>query len=268
MKPLVPALTLALTALPAAAQTVVPGPPLPVPPVQRPAGSGFSTEGLTPQEIADQAAVMEAFVDGNKNGPSVLESHLVALRQVLDHAPARFPKWELRGEVGIVRADGEQFTALSLLAMLQAANEKRPAHVVHGFNTYPLAALLMASWCNSQKRFDEAVRWSDIGLAMQEDEEQLRAQKGQALNQLHRPAEALAVYDQALKDGRISTPVKALLLRGKGFALIDLHRLDDAEQAYNDSLKLAPNNQTALNDLKFIAQQRAKIAASTPPPPN
>jgi Flp pilus assembly protein TadD len=150
--------------------------------------------------------------------------------------------------------------------MLQAANEKHPAHVVREFNTYPMAALMMASWCNEQKRPEEAIRWADIGLAMQEDEQQLRAEKGFALNQLRRPGEALATYELALKDSMLATPTKAILLRGKGFSLIELKRLDEAEAAYNESLKLVPNNPNAKNELTYIAQQRAKIAASTPPP--
>jgi len=264
MKLVLTALALTLAASPALAQT--PPAPLPIPPVR---AAGPATEGLTPQEIADQATVMAAMADGNKNGPGVLESHLVALRQVLDHAPAKFPRVELRGEVAIVRADGQQFTALSLLAMVQAANEKRPAHVVREFNTYPLAALMMASWCNEQKRPDEAIRWADIGLGMQDDEQQLRAEKGYALNQLRRPAEALATYDLALKDGMVANPTRAILLRGKGFSLIELRRLDEAEQAYNDSLKLAPGNRNAQSELQFIAQQRAKAqAAAAPPSPN
>lgn len=46
-------------------------------------------------------------------------------------------------------------------------------------------------------------------------------------------------------------------LRGMGFALIELGRLDDAERQFNASLKIEPNSPAALSELKYIAEQRA-----------
>jgi Flp pilus assembly protein TadD len=50
---------------------------------------------------------------------------------------------------------------------------------------------------------------------------------------------------------------RAVMLRGRGFALIELGRLDEAEKAYRDSLNSEPNNARALNELTYIGRLRA-----------
>lgn len=52
----------------------------------------------------------------------------------------------------------------------------------------------------------------------------------------------------------------ARALRGMGFNLIELGRLDDAERLMNQSLKLEPDSEAAKNELAYIAEQRAKAA--------
>lgn len=51
--------------------------------------------------------------------------------------------------------------------------------------------------------------------------------------------------------------VEPMALRGMGFMLIELNRLDEAEQALRDSLKLDPGNDVALNELAYIRELRA-----------
>jgi Flp pilus assembly protein TadD len=215
-----------------------------------------STEALTTQEIADQSVVLAAIQDFNKGRYPALEPHLPKLRAVMDHAPASFPRIEMRGEAAIVRADGQSFPALSLLAMVMAANEKHNAHVVPGVNIYPLASLMLASYANEQGKTDEALGWLDKGLALQPDCPDLMTEKGFALNKQRRPADALAMYEHGLAVAREGDPVRAFLLRGKGFALIELKRWDEAEQAYKDSQKIDPASPIAKSELTFIAQNR------------
>jgi len=56
---------------------------------------------------------------------------------------------------------------------------------------------------------------------------------------------------------------KAIALRGKGYVLIDMGKLGEAEKAYRDSLAIEPNAKVALDDLKYIAQQRAHPGRNT-----
>lgn len=52
--------------------------------------------------------------------------------------------------------------------------------------------------------------------------------------------------------------IEARALRGMGFCLIELGKLDEAEKMFTDSLKLAPGNPSALNEIGYIQELRAK----------
>jgi Flp pilus assembly protein TadD len=47
-------------------------------------------------------------------------------------------------------------------------------------------------------------------------------------------------------------------LRGQGYALVELHRLDDAAAAYKACLKLEPGEPKSLGELGYIDGLRAK----------
>ena len=51
---------------------------------------------------------------------------------------------------------------------------------------------------------------------------------------------------------------RARALRGQGFALIELDRLDDAESVFEKSLKFDPGSQMARNELNYIKTLRKK----------
>ncbi len=87
------------------------------------------------------------------------------------------------------------------------------------------------------------------------------AQRGYVLNRLGQPENSLAAYEKARS---LSTryqsqrPYLAAALRGMGFALIELHKLDEAEAAFNDSLRIEPDNEGTLSGLAYIRDLRAK----------
>jgi tetratricopeptide (TPR) repeat protein len=85
----------------------------------------------------------------------------------------------------------------------------------------------------------------------------LLGERDAALAALHRPADALADSDEGLRLPQLTDSHRARFLRGRGFALTELNRLDEAEAAYNDSLKIDPNNPIALRELQYIAGLRA-----------
>lgn len=64
-------------------------------------------------------------------------------------------------------------------------------------------------------------------------------------------AEISGVPDQ------VST-LKCVALRGQGYALVELHRLDDASKAYQGCLKLVPGEPKSLGELDYIKGLRAK----------
>lgn len=59
-----------------------------------------------------------------------------------------------------------------------------------------------------------------------------------------------------------SAYLKPLVLRGIGFALIELDRLDEAQLAFEASLEVEPSSELAKNELIYIEQVRARKAAS------
>ncbi len=83
---------------------------------------------------------------------------------------------------------------------------------------------------------------------------------GYVFNGLGKFEEALVVYQgaEALAVKYPSQrPYRAIALRGMGFSLIELNRLDEAERAFNQSLEIDPMNALALNELAYIKNLRS-----------
>lgn len=76
------------------------------------------------------------------------------------------------------------------------------------------------------------------------------------------PERALGLYRQAERDaGQIANRAtaahwRAVALRGQGYALGEMQRWDEATKAYQRSLKYAPDNAIAQNELRYIAEHR------------
>lgn len=73
--------------------------------------------------------------------------------------------------------------------------------------------------------------------------------------QMHQPREALANYRKAIDMARqyeSQRPVLPAAMRGAGFALIELNRLEEARQVFEESLRIDPGNKVALNELAYI----------------
>ena len=99
----------------------------------------------------------------------------------------------------------------------------------------------------------------DKGLAIQPDNADLITEKGSALQTLKKWPEMLALYNEALAHDwpLVTAEQKGRMLRGKGFALTELGRLDESEAVYRQSLVETPGNAVATNELKYIQQLRA-----------
>ena len=80
----------------------------------------------------------------------------------------------------------------------------------------------------------------------------------------HHLATALEIYTHAEEAARTFSPtdVKTVeltrALRGQGFILSDMNRLDEAESRYRATLKIDPNDEKAKHELKYIAEQRKR----------
>jgi tetratricopeptide (TPR) repeat protein len=83
---------------------------------------------------------------------------------------------------------------------------------------------------------------------------------GYVFNGLGKFEEALVVYQSAealAVKYPSQRPYRAIALRGMGFSLIELNRLDEAELAFKQSLEIDPTNAVALNELAYIKDLRS-----------
>ncbi len=171
---------------------------------------------------------------------------------------------EAGGQV-IVLADG---SAQALVAMTMATQKDSPwagRSVSAVADPYPFLALLLGSYYDEIDRPAEALRVLDEGLSLPSEtglfpgqmKPSLLTERGAALVALHDWPRALEAYEAGLALPNLRDANRAKLLRGRGMALTELGRLDDAEGAYDDSLKIEPSNPTALHELAYIARLRA-----------
>jgi tetratricopeptide (TPR) repeat protein len=178
--------------------------------------------------------------------------------EAMDKALAQAPQsTALAHDAGFVLTDGPADTLLGLMTAATAKDKKSVAAVA---NPYPHIGLYLGSYYDEIGRKDDALRVLDEGLAISQTSSTrpfLLIERGAALNGLHRPTDALADFEDALKIPDIDVHIRAAMMRGRGFALTELNRLDEAEAAYQDSLKAEPGNPRAENELRYIAKLRA-----------
>lgn len=211
---------------------------------------------LSRQERRDLDLAERAMRDVQARGFAGVDRHLPALRRALDGAPATYPQMEQRSkEEWIIRTDDIAET-MALVAMVQATAMKDGVYAVtvrQQANVYPLIALILGSEAVERQRLDEAVQTLDRGLALQPDDWTLLKEKASALQFAGRHDEALAMLDQALASESLRIVLNAgPLHRGRGFSLIEQGRLKEARAAYDEALKLDPDDAAAKGQLAYI----------------
>lgn len=223
------------------------------------------------QPLLDAAAELKsAKADIGRGHILALQPHVEALERML--AENFIPK-SVDG-IGVITVDGPIET-LIVAAALEKSHVK--AQVMD--SPYPQIGLYLGSYYNEAGKPEDALRVLDLGIK-QEGEGDL----GQTLPLLYNEKSiahaALKQWDKALADSddglKISTLGeldKARLMRRRGYALVELRKLDDAEAAYKESLQMEPNNPVALSELENIAKIRAGELGAAPrqflvrPPP-
>lgn len=214
------------------------------------------------QEARDREVVQKAML-GFSKGP--LDPGMVkALQQVIEHAPAAWPLVQKTPDGQTIVRLNSGSPADTLSALLNAAGAPEAGAgkgVAVTFNTYGVAALMLGSRAVGLGQPREALVWLERGLAFQPDNLMLVTEKGMALALQRRFAEALAFYDAQPPQDPLAEPVDpngmARLQRARGYCLIELGRLDEAEAAYKTSLELEPDHGGAKNELAYIRGARA-----------
>lgn len=100
---------------------------------------------------------------------------------------------------------------------------------------------------------EEALRYINQGLALDPTRPQMLCEKGEILKGLRLFDEAMSCYREvAGSSAWVPDSQRARAYRGLGFALIELRRLDEAESAFHESLKIEPDHEGARHELKYI----------------
>jgi tetratricopeptide (TPR) repeat protein len=132
-------------------------------------------------------------------------------------------------------------------------------------NAYPRAHYYMGFLCVKRKQFERAVQFLDKGMILEPTNPKFKFEKAQALLHSGRKAESLALYDEVNEIGPYVTAHDlAMARRGRGFVLIELGRLDEAEAAFKASLEIDPGNKVALHELAYIDHLRRDGAPKPP----
>jgi tetratricopeptide (TPR) repeat protein len=211
-----------------------------------------------PDEAEDQRLLGRIYTAFGAAGFPAIRAYLPRLREAMEHAPACYPQVEMRGQSIIVRStDQQEYLTLSILAAGVVAQGGGHVTVSQAPNAYAEISLMLGSYANENHNFDEAISWLDRGLALQPENQFLISEKATALSALSRKQEAYDLLRAALDNPMALTLDRARFQRMAGVILIDLDRLDEAEAALNESIRLQPNNPTARNELAYIARLRA-----------
>lgn len=182
--------------------------------------------GLTGEQIRkDAEAVNAAFSDFSEERYPGLARHAASLVQVLDHAPANQDE----------------------LAQCSAPWEK---------SVYPEAALMLGMLHVENGDNARADAVLARGLLLAPDEPLLVTEAAHAFVMAGKVEESRALCDRLIANPAVMGVDRGRLLRCRGFAYIELHRYDEAEADYRESLKHDPDNPVATAELEVIARAR------------
>ncbi|HVN00179.1 MAG TPA: tetratricopeptide repeat protein [Caulobacteraceae bacterium] len=245
-----------------AAAASVPGLPAVAPegPALANAGHGVQVRVQSSGD-ADADAVLAAVADIDKGGLLSVKDHEDALRSALANMPKPFVREQRIGDE--IRYRGDSLDDCLRYAVSSAPRRGSRSFVCLG-NPYPAAAFYLGSYYNEVGQPDRALEVLDLGRLAGPDSPVVASERDAALMALHRWDDALAGANQALAVADLASGDRARLLRNRGYALTELKRLDEAEQAYRDSLALEPDNALAHNELDYIA--KLKAGGPTAPP--
>ncbi|MCE9547426.1 MAG: tetratricopeptide repeat protein [Planctomycetia bacterium] len=124
-------------------------------------------------------------------------------------------------------------------------------------NAYPRAHYYLGFLCVKRKQFERAITFLDSGQSLEPTNPKFAFEKAQALVNSRRFKEALALYDRVTElTAHVTVRDLAIARRGRGFVLIEMNDLNNAEIAFKSSLEFEPENEIAMNELRYIQHLR------------
>ncbi len=124
-------------------------------------------------------------------------------------------------------------------------------------SAYPRAYYYLGAIGVAQKHYREALRYLETGRRLEPSNPAFLCEEALAHAGLGDHEKALSLYEQVPEVGlHVPEEIKAQALRGQGVQLVELGRLDAAEQVLNESLVYEPYNKCALDELAHVARLR------------
>lgn len=150
----------------------------------------------------------------------------------------------------------------SLLYLMQAAKDKKEAVVIGPAwcDAYYLKAYALVDLGRSA----EARATLEKAIAMSPKNAHYVVELATFYRNEKDWKEALARYDTAAQIAREFAPAESKTmelgeaLRGKGYVLVEMGRLDEAEAIYKECLTINPNDMTAAGELGYVQAKRKK----------
>jgi tetratricopeptide (TPR) repeat protein len=179
--------------------------------------------------------------------------------EVLDQVIARFERAHAGDRMRIYCA---RTPAEALMYMASAATGARAAPDADGAKVldpvYAYAYYYAAYASMELDHFDPASAYLAKALVLSPSNPQFLSEHGfqkqvsKDWNAMLADFTKAGAYSEFASPDDLRNEEKARALRGQGYALIELNRLDEAKQRFDASLGLEPGNQTALNELEYI----------------
>lgn len=216
------------------------------------------------QEQADQALAMSALDVMQTHDLDKLNALLPDLKTALGHAPDQPSQPERCGDTIRVYSD-DLSDVLAMSARLDGHEKELGATKVEQYDamSYPLLAFIVGWIAFENKDFASAHDAYAKGLLNDPNFNSLIMEDTLTLAALDRSPEALSQLDAYLaRNPDLPNEQMAGALRKRGYVLVELERWDEAEAAYRQSLKLAPDDETATGELEYIAQTRPSKPAN------
>jgi tetratricopeptide (TPR) repeat protein len=215
--------------------------------------------GSAERMARDTQALKAIDADAGQRGFAALKAHLPELEAMLAHAPKVLNKVERCGDKIVVHTNSPNESLLAM--MFYSVHAKDLPAGVNGasavYSPYPHAAFFIGAYYDEYSQWDRALPPMMRGLQGDPTDPVLTTEAALPLEQMHRPAEALALCDRTLQGNALmDAKDKARVQRCRGYALAELRRFDEAEAAYHASLDIDPGNRVALGELTHIADMR------------
>lgn len=186
-----------------------------------------------------------------------LKDAMTPLDEVIEHYESRYR----REDIAVYSAH-DQTDAL-LYAMITNLSGKPKETVVFG-PAWAKAYWMRGYIYGEMNQLDQEIAQLDKALALAPMDPQYNNELAYAYGQKRDFARAMELYDTAqshaelVSDPQMANHYKCVALRGKGYALVELNKLDEAESAYKACLALTPDEPKSVGELEYIKGLRAR----------